>query len=69
MRTAWRRSARLSSYDTRSSRPIATQVISTDEPPEEISGRVRPLVGRMPRFTPIETKVCMLIHRPMPKAM
>ena len=42
--------------DTRSSRPIATQVISTLEPPEEISGRVRPLVGSRPRLTPIETK-------------
>src|SRR5690606_10716918 len=67
-RATWR-SARSSSYDTRSSRPIAAQVIITLEPPEEISGRVRPLVGSRPRFTPTETKLCMPSHRPTPKAM
>ena len=46
----------------------AAQVISTLEPPDEINGRVRPLVGRMPRFTPIDTKACRLIHRPRPNA-
>ena len=54
--------------DTRSSRPSAAQVISTLEPPEEISGSVRPLVGSRPRFTPIETKLCRLIHSAMPNA-
>jgi hypothetical protein len=63
------RAARSYSQETRSSRPIATQVISTLEPPEEISGRVRPLVGSMPRLTPIETKLCSAIHKAMPNAM
>ena len=67
-RSATWRWVRSSSYDTRSSRPIATQVIRMLEPPEEISGRVRPLVGSRPRFTPIETKLCMPIHSATPKA-
>src|SRR5690606_23520297 len=48
-RATWR-CARSSSYDTRSSSPIAAHVISTLEPPDEISGRVRPLVGSSPRL-------------------
>src|SRR5690606_27029936 len=62
------RAARSYSQETRSSRPSAAQVISTLEPPEEISGRVSPWVGSRPRLTPIETKLCSAIHRAMPKA-
>jgi hypothetical protein len=61
-RATWR-CARSSSNDTRSNTPSAAQVSRTLEPPEEINGRVRPLVGSRPRFTPIETKLCSDIHR------
>ncbi|MCU7376344.1 hypothetical protein PEC18_37640 [Paucibacter sp. O1-1] len=45
------------------------QVISTDEPPELISGRVRPFVGSTPRFTPTETSACNAMNSSeMPKA-
>ena len=47
---------------------MATQLIITLEPPDEIMGRVRPLVGSRPRFTPMETKACRLIQKPTPKA-
>ena len=48
---------------------MATQVIITLEPPEDTSGRVRPLVGSTPRLTPIDTSACMPIHKATPKAM
>ncbi len=40
----------------------------TLDPPELMSGSVRPFVGKTPMFTPIDTSACRPMHKPMPNA-
>src|SRR5690606_2069148 len=56
------------SMSTRRQMASAMQLSSTPEPPKLIRGRVRPLVGSTPRFTPMLMKAWPPIHTATPCA-